>query len=146
MPKVEMALASYILDNVDGIENVYTGLEHSEVNEEGEQTRRQLPCVECVCQSSQFDVPKSGSHIASAVVMVRANADDTTDEAFAALVKTVWDVLMVDDIAMHLRTAIDDFHVDEVEWESQGWQIAGRSWVAELNMSIHCAGQSLPAE
>ena len=145
-PKVERALAGLIEAEVAGLSNVYTGLEHDVVNEDGEQTRRELPCVECVCQSSQFDGHPSGSHIAQASVMVRANADDTTATEFEAQVKSVWDVLIVDNIADQLNTYGSDFYCDGVVWESQGWQIVGRSWVAELVMEIHCAGQTIPAE
>ena len=137
-PKVEAAFASYLLDNV-------TGLEHAEVNEDGAQSRRTLPCVECVCQSSQFDAPPSGSHIAQATIMVRANADDTTDAAFAAQVKAVWDALLMSDLANSLSSATADFHCDGVAWQSQSWQIVGRSWVAEMNIEVHCAGQSIPS-
>ena len=155
-PRVEAALASLIdvaaiqatYYNAEGESvtrdlEVYTGLEHATVNDSGEQSRRDLPCAECVCQSSQFDAQKHGSHVAQAVVIVRGNADDMTDAAFANLVDSVFSLLVTDSIAADLTDVGTDFHCGSVIWQSQGWQIAGRSWIAELEGEFHCAGRTV---
>jgi hypothetical protein len=144
-PKVENALAALLSDeDLGGIENVYTGIEHPVVTDPQLQTRRELPAVECVCQTAQFDGHPGGSHIAQASVMVRANADDTTEDQFNDMVTAVWNVCLRDTIAAELTAAATDFHCDGVIWQGQNWQIVGRSWVAELTMEIHCAGRTIP--
>lgn len=102
---------------------------------------KRLPLVICQCSAADHQPPPmTGNWIATAVVSVRENADDTTEDDHLSHAGEVFNLLMTTTIAADMTAAATLFNAYLVVAQSSGYDLVDRSWQSWLQLSIHCCG------
>jgi len=125
-------------------EQIYKGIENpTRAEDEAAPATRKLPCVEAICQDANTVDEHFLNWLADARVVVRTNADDTTEDEHHATAAAVFNTVTTDTIAADLTAALDDFTAFLVNFKGQSWELVERSWQSTLSFEIHCCGSKI---
>ena len=124
---------------------IYKGIQRVPALTSSALTERSNPRIECICQRAVPETPANvdGCWIATAIVRVIDNADDSTDDQHHTDTAEVMAVLVTDSIASDLSSAASDFAAHLVTITEQSWEVSGRSWAGQITLQIHCTGSDI---
>jgi hypothetical protein len=124
--------------------NIYKGIDNP-VEEDNITIRetRNLPCVICECDRAEIKEYRTGNYTAFARVVVKASADDFTDNEFSELCDGVTVFIETTSIAADLSGALEDYTAHVVRIKGQGYRIVGRTWEHYLDLEVDCCGADI---
>lgn len=103
-----------------------------------------LPSIVCQCQSAnRIYQPNSGNWEATLLVMIRENADDTTEDEHLERCGQVADILMDTKQVESDLSEFPDFFVEFFSVESMSYDLADRSWRTTIQATVRCCGRTI---
>lgn len=133
--RVQKGLKAY-LDTLTftGTPTIYRGVS---------QSVRALPAIIVQCDRAEHEQVgvHTGNWLAYATVILRENADDTTEDDHITHAGEVRDAFVATGLEADINTAASG--ICTVAWclaESVGYRIEERSWVSELNLRLFVKG------
>lgn len=134
IPQKLEAATKAILDAEETVAQCYTGLSSDE---------KIMPRVIITAQSGDEMPQGSGNFKLQLSVSILSNADETTIEEHRTLCASILGVMMEDDIASQLSSAVSDFHCFGFSNRGCREQVEDRAWVTEFTSDFYCAGLAL---
>ena len=136
---VQKAAVNYLraipLTTIPGTgERIYPGVEKAKML---------LPRVVIQCNRFEDEASRSGNVVAVMIILVRSNADDTTEEQHHARAKEVFSHFHYSPLQMGilLSRAWDGFCADLVIRQSGGWDVQERSWESHEEYAVTCCAR-----
>jgi len=147
--KVQRALALLIQQANPTLvpnEQIYKGIRNvTAASDESEESVRNLPCVNCICQGADvLDGDIDGINwVAHARVEIRSAADDTTEDQHHNRSMEIIDIIATDEIAVNLSNMLADFTAFLFIPRAQTSEAQSRMWVTVFEFDVHCAGSDI---